>query len=201
MLRATLATQEYYGECQRKLAWFSRTGNDVYFETSQLLWGSHTSYHKDGSVWRTNPATGGRPRFRGRQIPIAQLTGWVQIGTSLVPKVAIPQNPCVKEKDRKTGNRLVVIPIEDFPSPTINIVLEFTDPSSIELSNNLEFAPPPDALVKVIDLDGLLVVLTIIGHEDQLLIKPIEDGFSVHHYNARYSANRAGIEYDYEAYG
>ena len=185
-MRATIATQEYYGGCQRKLAWFSRQGNHLYFESAQLLWGAHTSYHADGTVWRTNPATLGRARFQGRLIPINQLKGWVQMGTSLIAKTSIPGNPCVRNKDRKPGNKVIEIPVEDFPSQTINLVLEFTDPTSINRLDDVESTPPPGAQLTVIDLDGILAVVTIIGHDEQLLIRPTEDGSNVRHHNARY---------------
>ena len=45
------------------------------------------------------------------------------------------------------------------------------------------------------------IVLTLLGHKHNLLVKPIEDGFSASQFNDRYSMNRKGVTYHYEAYG
>ena len=198
-MRGAISTQEEYGGCQRKLVWFSRHANGIYFEAANLTRGVHTSLHKDGRVWRTSPATGGRARFKGYQVPVAQLQGWIQMGTSMMSKGAVISNPCVKAKDIKPGNQLIPIPFEAFPSEVINIVIEFADPSSVGRLADPEFMPPPGAIVEVIDLDGISAVVTLIGHDNQLLIKPIPDGFEARHYNFRYSVNRPGEVYDVEA--
>ena len=91
--------------------------------------------------------------------------------------------------------------MEAYPSETINIVVEFLEPSKRELITSKDVAPPPDATMFVIDSIQPWIVLTILGHEHNLLIKPREKGFSVSHFNTRYSTNLLGVKYRYEAYG
>jgi hypothetical protein len=94
-----VSTDAVSGE-KRKLAWFALHGNGLYFEASGLLWGSHTSYHVDGNVFRTSPATGGRPRFHGKQLPLGQFTGWHQLGSVMIEREVLAMNPA-----RRNGSR------------------------------------------------------------------------------------------------
>lgn len=82
----------------------------------------------------------------------------------------------------------------------LNIVIEFIESSYLE-SMSEEVKPPKNAKVLIIDSIEPHIVLTILGHEDNLLIRPNEDGFTFHHYNNRYSTNIKGLKYRYEAYG
>lgn len=85
-MRATLSTKEEYDGQKRKLAWFTREGKGLYFEIGSFFLGSHTSYHVDGNVFRTSPATSSRPRFQGLYTPLDKFCGWVQLGISMVAK-------------------------------------------------------------------------------------------------------------------
>lgn len=39
------------------------------------------------------------------------------------------------------------------------------------------------------------IIFTILGYEDNLLIKPMDNGFIVNHFNKRFTANEMGKEY------
>ena len=200
-MRATVATLEAYDGCQRKLVWFSRQPKGLYFEAGRLFVGTHTSYHKDGNIFRTSPATLGGPRKQGWHLPIDQFKGWYQLGFTMVLKDQLLNNPCVRNRDRKPADILVEVSIRDLPSPTLNIVLELIEPEQFNLLGNPDVAPPHNAVVHVLKLNNPWVVVTILGHEENLLVRPQDNGFVVSHYNTRYSANLPGVEYNYEAYG
>ena len=200
-MRATIATAETYGDCQRKIAWFCRNRKGLYFETGAFFLGSHTSYHVNGNIFRTSPTTIGRRRFRGAYLPIDKFEGWYQLGITMVSKDQLLANSCVKGRDRKQGNILCEISLESIPSDILNLVVELIEPKHHEWLNNTHIAQPPNAKVKVLEFENLWVVVTIIGNEDELLIRPLEDGFQVSHFNSRFSANRKDVEYSYEAYG
>src|SRR5437773_10785553 len=112
-MRATIATHECFGGTQRKLAWSARQGRGLYFEIGSFFIGSHTSYHVDGKMFRTSPATGLRPRFQGQYVPLDQFRGWAQLGFAMVSKERLAMNPPLKDKDRKPGNILATVSVLD----------------------------------------------------------------------------------------
>ena len=79
-MRVILATLEEYNCAQRKLAWFSRHGNHLYFNVGGSYRGLHTSYHEDGNVFITDPARE-ETRFINKILPLDQFRGWHQFGT------------------------------------------------------------------------------------------------------------------------
>lgn len=200
-MRATLATQEEYDGAPRKLAWFSRVGRGFYFEAGAFFLGSHTSYHVDGNVFRTSPATEFRARFRGTYVPLSEFRGWYQLGIAMVRKNQVPNNPPVKAKDRKPGNLLATVSMDAFKADNVNIVVELLHMDQQGLLDIPGIQPPADAIVNIFEMESLLVVTTVLGSENNLLVWPITDGFSVRHINSRYSSNLPGVEYRYEAYG
>jgi hypothetical protein len=191
-----LVTENKYGGCQRKLAWFSKHKNDLYFEVLAFLMGSHISYHKDGSIWRTNPAT--KKDKIGQYLPLDKFRGWYQLGTSMIEKYLLKENPCLKNRERKKALTIQEVDLEVFPRGIVNMVVEFIAPNHFE-SISKNFKPPKDARTLIIDSVEPYIVLTILGHHHNLLIRPKEDGFVVSHYNNRYSTNIKGVQYRYEA--
>ena len=161
------------------------------------------SYHRDGKIFRTSPATiyQAKKEYLGKYLPLDNFKGWYQLGTSMIAKSELLKNPCLKERDRKKALTLQEVDLKAYPSEIINIVVEFLEPSKRELLTSEDVAPPPDATMLVIDSIQPWIVLTILGHEHNLLIKPSEDGFTVSHFNTRYSTNLPGVQYKYEAYG
>lgn len=196
--RIFLVTKNEYDGCQRKIAWFSKHKNGIYFEVFAFLMGSHTTYHKDGSIWRTSPAI--KKNKIGQFLPLDDFKGWYQLGTSMILKDNLKGNPCLKERERNRVLTVQKVDLEAYPNKIVNNVVEFIEPSYLE-SMPEDLKPPQDARVFIIDAIEPYIVLTFLGHEHNLLIRPLEDGFSVSHYNNRYSCNLKGVEYKYEAYG
>jgi len=196
--RIFLVTKKKYKGCQRKLAWFSKHKKDLYFEVFAFLMGSHISYHKNGSIWRTSPAT--KKNKIGQYLPLDDFKGWYQLGTSMIEKSLLKGNPCLKERERRKALTIQEVDLEALHSEIINMVVEFIEPSYLE-SISKNFKPPKDAKTVIIDSIEPYIVLTILGHRHNLLIRPKEDGFIVSHYNNRYSTNIKDVQYRCEAYG
>jgi len=200
-MRATLITAERFAGEQRKLGWFALQGLGLYFEAGGLLWGSHTSYHVDGNVFRTSPATGGRARFQGRQLPLSEFASWHQLGVVMLQKEMLDRNPTVKSRDRRAGNVIVEVPMDLFPATALNIVLELVHSSQPHLLSHPDLQPPPEAVEHRMSLGPLNIVATLLGHDTNLLVRPILDGVIVSHFNNRFTANASGVRYAVEAYG
>lgn len=199
-MRAVIASHENISDVPRKIAWFALHGKGIYFDIVSSLCGSHTSYHVDGNVFRTSPATGLRPRFQGKYLPLSTFRGWHQLGFGMVSKNQLANSPPLKEKDRKRPNIVETISIGDLPAESINLVVELVHRDLRHVLGRPEIQPPEHALLKCIELGEFLVVVTVLGHESNLLIRPIHNGIQVNHYNDRYSASRPGETYCFEAY-
>ncbi|MBI2595024.1 MAG: hypothetical protein HYW38_02085 [Candidatus Colwellbacteria bacterium] len=197
-MRAVIATKEKLSGQQRKLGWFSRQGQDLYFDFCGIFWGSHTSYHQDGNIFRTSPATRNRPELVDRHLPLKNFAGWYQLGTGMIKKDRLSNNPPVKKSDFSAS--FIELSLDDYPSDTINIVLELIEPRLISLLKKLNLASPKDAEVQILKFQEPWVILTVLGHEHNLLLKPIADGFRASHFNSRYTTNAPGVQYSYEAY-
>lgn len=193
-------TKREYRGCQRKLAWFKRYKNGVYFDVFGFFMGTHTSYHQDGRIFRTSPAFNYKAEKVGKYLPLDDFKGWRQMGTSMILKSELPKSPCLKKHDLKKALTLHETDLESYPSEVINIVVEFLEPDKRELMASEDVAPPPDATILVIESVQPWIILTILGHNHNLLIGPKEDGFIVHHFNTRYSTNLPGVQYGFEAY-
>lgn len=200
-MRATLVTQEEIAGAKRKLAWFALQGHGLYFEVGGFLLGSHTSYHVDGNVFRTSPATGGRPRFQGRMLPLAQFSGWHQLGIVMLQTRRLPQSPPLKSRDTREGNVVGEVSVSRFPASTLNIVVELVHRDQRKLLEGLDLNPPGTAIQCTLALGDLEALLTVLGHESDLLMRPLADGFAVSHFNDRFTANARGITYTFEVYG
>lgn len=197
LIRATLATKERFDGHQRQLAWFSRHDHNLYYDIAGLALESHNSYHRDGSVWRTSPATQDEPRKVDDHLELNEFEGWYKLGLGMIDKAILAKNPRVKDKHRNR-ELFVEIPMQNFPAQALNIVVELVES---KLYHHLP-EPPENARVDRLEFEQEpLVVTTILGHQENLLVKPLEDGFSVSHYNARYTANADGVDYSVEAYG
>jgi hypothetical protein len=200
-MRVTLCTAEPVDGARRKLAWFVLQGKGLYFDAGGLLKGSHTSYHVDGNVFRTSPATEHRARFQGAEVPLAHFRGWHQLGFVMLVKSMVARNPVVKSRDVRSPNQVIAVPIEDLPSDTLNIVLELVHPDSRRLEESADFRVPDGAIQRRVQIGVLEIFITLLGHESNLLIRPTQDGFVVAHRNERFSTNRKGVTYVAEAYG
>lgn len=195
-----LATKQKISDSQRKLAWFSRQKNGLYFEVAGFFMGSHTSYHKDGNVFRTSPLTQKKAVLSQRHIPLADFKGWYQLGKGMIRKQALSKNPEVKARDLKGKTTIQEINIDDYPSETLNLFVEMIEPGRLELINNPSLAPPSDAGVYILKAFDPWIIVTILGHDHNLLIRPKEDGVMLSHFNERFTANKPGEKYLLEAY-
>lgn len=198
--RIVLATKQQIDGATRKLGWFSRSITDLYFEVGGFFLGSHTSYHKDGNIFRTSPATDNRPSLEKQHLPLADFQGWHQLGIFMLQKSVLPTQPPLKSRDQKGRSQVHEIDIDAYPSETLNFVVELIDPDSQELLLIEQLQPPSDAQVEVFRVFQPWLVLTTMGHDDNLLVRPSHDGFILSHFNNRYSASRPGQQYRYEAY-
>jgi len=200
-LKIVVATQQSIGGVQRKLAWFSRHKNDLYFELAGMLEGSHSSYHRDGKLFRTSPATQKHANLIARHLPLSQFQGWHRLGLGMVLKSSLARNPALKSKDRKC--QVHEVDIDLFPSDALNLMAGLLDSGGRSLLNDPEMYPPPDAHVVKVDVPPLWIFITILGHSHNLLISPYDGAFqgvTCRHFNKRYSANPPGRSCYLEAY-
>lgn len=198
-MKVILATEEEYDGAQRKLGWFMLLPNGLYFDMGLLRFGSHTSYHIDGNVFRTSPATGGRATLQGRHVRLDEFNGWHQLGVSALSLRHVVKNSPVKAKDRKK-NRITSVSLKQFPADPVNVVVELVSDSYARFLDEPSLRPPTSAIGVSIRLGRVQVLLTLLGHEENQLIKFNDRGYTVHHFNSRFSANRDGVRYDSEAY-
>lgn len=192
-----IVTKQEFEGSRRKLGFISKINNDLYYDFL-LLDGSHDSYHKDGSEWRTSPATNGKAKKQREHVPLANFTGMHQLGMIMLTKDTIPLYPPIKESDFKKAN-IFEIDIDRFPSDSLNILIEMIEQNK-SLVSNQDTKPPENAVVSIIKDFSPWIIISILGHDNNLLVKSEENGFVVNHINKRYSANVEGAEYLYESY-
>lgn len=200
--RVYLVTKEKYNEYRRQLAWFSRHLKGLYYSVFMLAGGSHYSYHMDGKIWRTPPylIKGNKKRQINRYFPLNNFHGVLQLDACMVVKEHLQNNPPLTKRHVRKAMEIREIDLELFPNDSINVIVEFFETGNLLKTLTKEYPPPPNANTIVIDCIEPWIVLTVLGHKNNLLVKPNEDGFRVFHYNDRFSLNRKGIEYLYEAY-
>jgi hypothetical protein len=199
--RIVIATKQSIEGAQRKLAWFSLHKNDLYFEMAGMLGGSHCSYHRDGRLFRTSPATERHANLIATHLPLPQFEGWHRLGLGMVLKSSLAINPALKDKDKKS--QIHQIDIDLFPSDALNLMAELLDSAGRSLLSNPEMYPPPDAQVIEVSIPPLWVFITVLGHSHNLLISPYDGEFRgvvCRHLNKRYSANPPGRSCYLEAY-
>lgn len=196
-----LATKQVISGHQRKLAWLSLHGKDLYFELAGMLEGSHNSYHKDGSIWRTSLATDKRAKYVKHHYPLEHFQGWFHLGLGMLLKSSLPSSPELKSKDRK--HTIEFIDIDEFPSEALNIVVDLLESGKQELLETGDMLPPVDTYVVKFVSKQLEVYVSILGHDHNLLISPYygePKGVTCRHINKRYSANPPGRHCAFEAY-
>jgi len=196
-----VATKQEILGYQRKLAWFSLHKRDLYFEMAGILEGSHSSYHKDGSIWRTSTATNKKPKYVKHHYPLNRFHGWFNLGMGMLLKSSFPYNPELKARDKK--HQIQFIDIDCFPSEALNIVVDLIETDQKNLLQKEDMQPPVDAQVFEFISNNLLIFVTILGHDHNLLISPYNGDFkgvTCRHFNRRYTASPPGGKIDFEAY-
>jgi hypothetical protein len=199
--RIVIATRQTIDGVQRKLAWFSVHPNDLYCEITVMPEGSHNSYHKDGNMFRTSPATDQRATLMSTRLPWSQFKGWCKLGLGVVLKSSLAENPPLRSRDRK--GFIHEVDIDVFPSNALNLMAELADSAGRSYLSSPEMCPPPDAQVIELPIPPFWIIVTILGHTHNLLISPYDgqfQGVTCRHFNNRYSANPAGSSCYLEAY-
>lgn len=193
-----IVTKDKYSGHQRTLGFFRFQNQDLYYDFG-MLDGAHNSYHKDGSQWRTSPATEGRAKKENEHMPLAEFSGLFNLGTVCFSKNIVPKLPKAKKKyfNRYTAYEL---DLESFPSSQINIVSELIEPEyEIPLLEE-EKCYPSDAVIKEFRETKPWLILTILGHEHNLLAIQNDKSTLVNHFNERFTLNKKGQEYSSENY-
>jgi hypothetical protein len=200
-MRILIATKQEIAGFQRKLAWFSFHGDDLYFEIAGMLDGSHTSYHRDGKLFRTSPATQCRATLFGKYLPLSHFQGLYKLGMGMLLKSSRSDDPKLTNKDRK--GQVYEVDIEQFPSDTLNLVAELLEPNRFDLISDETMRSPMDALIIEVTTSRPWVLITLLGHDHNLLIAPYNgefQGVTLRHFNSRYTASPPGGKISYEAY-
>ena len=196
-----IASEQEISGYHRKLAWLALHSRDLYFEMAGVLDGSHSSYHKDGTMWRTSPATNKRAEFQKCHFPLNQFQGWFNLGLGMLLKSSLENNPKLKKKDKKY--HIHFVNIDMFPSKALNIVVDLLEPNRLDLFLPRDMQPPTDAHIIEITSSNPWIFVTILGHDHNLLISPYNGDFkgvTCRHFNKRYSASLPGSRYAFEAY-
>ncbi|MFC1990986.1 hypothetical protein ACFLU9_02410, partial [Chloroflexota bacterium] len=127
--------------------------------------------------------------------------GWHQLGISMIAKKKVGTHPPLKARDRKKAARIIELVMGDYPSKTINIVIELASPDFKQYLNRTEVATPPEAVTEVLEFGNFSLILTVLGHDSNLLVRADKDNIYVSHFNSRFSANKDGVNYSWEALG
>jgi hypothetical protein len=138
-----IVSKQRFDGHQRKIAFFQPQPKGLYFDLGGFFLGSHTSYHVDGNIFRTSPATENHPRPDGSHLPLDNFKGWYQLGTSMIKKDSISNKPMVRQRDIKKDIYILEIDLDEFPANTINLVVELLEPGREDLLKIPSLIPPP----------------------------------------------------------
>lgn len=199
-MKHIIATAEEFDGFQRKLGWFMHLPKGLYFDVGTLMAGSHLSYHVDGNVFRTSPATNGRAVLIDRHLNLKSFSGWYQLGICGLAKNQIAEKPRLTSRDRRK-EKITYIAVDEFPANAINLVVELISESYLKFLEEPNVQPPNHALTLTLPFGHVRILLTLLGHANNRLIEFSEKGIVVNHFNSRFSANQDGLNYKYEAYG
>lgn len=177
-------TKDKYSGHQRKVGFFVFLKNDLYYDFG-LINGSHNSFHKDGSQWRTNLITGEKAKKEGGHTPLADFTGVFNLGVAGISKNIIPKLPKVKQKYFNKKHITYEIDLDEYTSDQINIVSEIIEPGYTIPLTEEEKIYPLETEVKVFKETTPWLRLTIMDHDHNLLAKKNKTGVTVNHINDR----------------
>lgn len=183
----------------KKFGWFKRIGDHLYFDFGGLFMGTHTSYHQDGNVFRTSPVTKHKPVLQDRHLRLKDFSGWYQLGVAAISKDLLATNPPLKPRDARK-DFLHNINIGTLPASYINLVVELISEDFWPALRDPEVEAPKDAVEIIIPLGRLSVIVTVLGHDDNLILTADERVLFLKHINSRFSTNQQGVEYSVEAY-
>lgn len=184
-----IITKDEYDGSRRVLGYFEKRNNDLYYDIGSIN-GSHNSYHRDGSEWRTT--LDGKKKKITEHIPLGGFKGFHPLGIVMFTKELLSSFP--KAKEKHINKKLLEIDFSRYPSDIINLVLEIIEPEK-ELAINEDTVSPLNAVTTIRKEIEPWLIFTILGHDDNLLIKPDGNGYIVNHFNKRFSANEKNKEY------
>lgn len=195
-----ITKNKYDGHC-RTIGFIRDLGKNIYYDffshDVQLKTKkdrSHYSYHEDGSIWRTSQGIG-KEKITSTY-PLKKFTSYYDLCTTGFDKKTVNELKPFDEKNRAKAI-LIEVDIDKFESGFINIVLDIIHIDFYEkFLQNPEAQYPPNADVYKRKLNKSIIIEVIfLGKLDNLLIIPKENGYTVNHYNKRFSANDLGKSY------
>lgn len=193
-----LISKQTVNRYKRTIGFFNFHNDSLYYSIG-LLDGSHDSFHKDGSLWRTSLATNNKARRDGHSTPLKNFKGLTNLGVAMLSKDVLKKLPKVKNRYFKR-NIIYQIDLDIFPLEFINIVVEIVNPNSIILTPYKEMIYPNKSINKIFDFGKVWLIITLLGHEENYLIKPEKQAFKVRHINKRFTANADGNNFIAEVY-
>ncbi|MDA0689626.1 MAG: hypothetical protein O2948_13385 [Proteobacteria bacterium] len=114
-------------------------------------------------------------------------------------KSLIQKLPATKDKYFRTGLHYEV-DVESFPSEQFNLVVELMEKGFEIETTNAEMVYPPDAIIKEFKETKPWLILTLLGHQHNLLVSATDKHTTVNHFNTRFTANADGLNYSSELY-
>ena len=161
--------------------------------------GTHTSYHQDGNIFRTSPAMGSKPVLQDRHLRLKDFTGWYQLGMAAISKDLLETNPALKPRDIRK-DRLYEIDVDVFPANYLNLVVELISDDFWPHLHHPDVQAPQNSSEIILPFGRLSVVVTVLGHDENLILTADETVIHVKHINSRFSSNQKGAQYSVEAY-
>jgi hypothetical protein len=183
----------------KKFGWFKQIGHHLYFDFGGLFMGTHTSYHQDGNVFRTSPATRNKPVLQDRHLRLKDFSGWYQLGMAAISKDLLDTNPALRPRDIRK-DRLYEIDVDAFPANCLNLVVELISEDFWPHLRHPDIQAPQNALEIILPFGRMSVVITVLGHDENLVLTADETVFHVKHFNSRFSSSQEGVQYSVEAY-
>jgi hypothetical protein len=195
-----ITKEKYEGHC-RTIGFIRDLGKNIYYDLLshdvQLKTkkdGSHYSYHEDGSIWRTSQSIG-KEKITSTY-PLKKFSTYYDLCTTGFDKKIVKELKPFDEKNR-TKSILIEVEIEKFQSDFINIVLDMIHIDFYEkFLLNPESKYPNNADVYKRKLNSSVIIEAIfLGDMNNLLIVPKQNGFTVNHFNKRFTANDLSSNY------
>ncbi|PHR71067.1 MAG: hypothetical protein COA66_10110 [Arcobacter sp.] len=192
-----LVTKNSYNGFRKRLGFIQRNTNgkydDLYYDFTMVN-GTHNSYHRDGSEWRTY--SDGKKKKLGESIPLKNFKGLYPLGLNLFDYLSLYTLPNLKAKNIR-NDILYEVDIEALPSSTYNIFIEMIDPSTVIL-NDENMKIPDNAVTLVIKDFEPWIIVTVLGYKENLIANFTNNGVTLNHFNERFTANGEGKQYELE---
>lgn len=182
---------------QRVLGYLERNTNgkydDLYYDFT-FVGGSHHSYHRDGSEWITYPDKSKKRQKKSTQLKFFK--GLYTLGVNAIEFPWIAGFPILKQKHiNKDILYEVDINLKNFPSGMINIMVELLEPSA-NFQETIDTKTPLNAKQFIIKDFEPWVVITILGHIDNMMVIFDDGKIKLNHINTRFTVNAKGVEYE-----